>query len=58
MWSIVLLVNSCILTLVSVYFIYSIGMAFLVGAWKGLLIAFIVFIFFCLSEVALGAIAD
>lgn len=58
MWSVVLLVNSFIVSFVALYMVYAFGMAFLVGAWKTFFIALIVFVFFCLSEVAIGAIAD
>ena len=58
MWSIVLLINSFIVSLVGVYLIYSFGMAILVGAWKTFFITLILFIFFCFTEVAIGAIAE
>jgi hypothetical protein len=58
MWSVILLINSFILTFVSLYFIYSIGMAILVGAWKAFFIALITFLFFTFTEVAIGSISE
>ena len=58
MWSIILLINSFVLTFATVYLVYATGMAFLVGAWKAFFIALILFIFFSFTEVAIGSIAE
>ena len=58
MWVTILLFNSIILTIVSTYLVYSIGAAILLSEWRQLVITFILFIFFSLVEIALGAIAE
>ncbi|MCR4325283.1 MAG: hypothetical protein NUV59_00545 [Patescibacteria group bacterium] len=56
MWNLLLVINSVILSLVTIYFIYSIGAGLILGAWKQLLLAFFLFVFFALTQIALAAI--
>ena len=56
MWSLILAINSVILSLISVYFVYSIGAAFLLGEWKQLLFVLLTWLFFVFTEIAIGAI--
>lgn len=58
MWGTVLLINSVLLSLASLYLVYSIGAAVLLGEWKAFLIALLICIFLGFAEVALGAIAE
>ena len=58
MWDIILHVNGVLFSLASVYLIYSIGAAILLGEWKAFLITLILCIFFGFAEVALGALAE
>ena len=51
-----MLINSIFLTLASLFLIYSIGAALIRGQWKELLVAFLVFAFLGVSQVAIGAI--
>ena len=56
MWQVILLVNSILLAIVSVFLVYAVGAALILGLWKQLLLVLFVFIFFALTEIALGAI--
>ena len=56
MWNLILFINSIILSLVSVFFVYSIGAALILGEWKMLLIVFLMLVFFIFSEIALAAL--
>ena len=58
MWGIVMIANSVLFSLSGVNLVYSIGMALLVGAWKQLLIALLVCIFFGFTQIAVAAIAE
>lgn len=56
MWQIILTVNSVFIVLSSVFFIYSIGAAMILGEWKQLLVAFLVLAFLLLTELVISAI--
>lgn len=58
MWGTILLVNSILFSLVSVYLVYSFGAMILLLQWKPFVIDLLLFIFFGFSTVALGAIAE
>ena len=58
MWSTAIAVNTVLLSLALIYFIYAIFAAILTFAFKELEISFIVVILLTLSEIALSAIAE
>jgi hypothetical protein len=58
MWHTILLVNSVLMSLVSVYLIYTFGAMILLGEWKTFLLVLMLWIFLGFAEVALGAIAE
>jgi hypothetical protein len=58
MWNTILLVNGVLFSIASVYLIYSLGAAILLGEWKLFVITLILCIFFGFAEVALGALAE
>ncbi|MDP2649032.1 MAG: hypothetical protein Q8P19_04010 [bacterium] len=56
MWNLLLIINSVILSLVTMYFIYAIGAALILGAWKELLLALALLAFFIVTQITLAAI--
>jgi len=56
MWEIVMQVNHALFALSAVFLIYSIGTAILMGAWKQLLLAFLLFVFFGILQIVIAAI--
>ena len=58
MWGTILLINSTLLALTSLYFVYSIGAAILLFEWKQMLVMLLLCIFFGFVQIALGALAE
>lgn len=59
MWNIILGVNSFIVVpIVTIFFLYSIGRAFIVGDWKLVVIAFLLLSLALVAEAILGAISE
>ncbi len=58
MWDTLLNVNSVLLTVACVFFIYTLGEGILLWVWKPFLIALLVTIFLFITELILGALAD
>lgn len=58
MWNLIITINSVILTFISVYFVYSIGASIVLGNWKIFVTGLLLFTFFSLVEIALGAINE
>lgn len=56
MWNILITINSVFFCIASVFFIYSIGAALILGEWKQLLLAFLVLVFLGITEVVLAAL--
>jgi hypothetical protein len=59
MWNIILGVNSfVVMPIVTIFFLYSIGRAFLTWDWKLVVIAFILLALGMIAEVVLGALSE
>ncbi len=56
MWNIAVIINSVFLALSTVFFIYSIGAALILGQWKLLLLAFLLFVFLGITQIVLAAL--
>lgn len=56
MWQILLTINSVLLSLSTVYLIYSVGAALILGHWKALLISFLITAFLVFIELTIAAI--
>ena len=56
MWNILITINSVFVCVTSVFFIYSIGAGIILGEWKQLLLALLLLVFFCITEVILAAL--
>lgn len=58
MWDTLLNVNSVLLTISSVFLLYTLGEGILLWTWKPFLIALLVTLFLGATELILGALAD
>jgi len=58
MWGTLILINSILLSLVSLYLVYSIGAMILLLEWKPFILTLIIFIFLGFAEVVLAGIAE
>lgn len=58
MWDTLLNINSVLLTISCLFFIYTLGEGILLWTWKPFLIALLVTIFFFTTELIFGALAD
>jgi hypothetical protein len=58
MWGNLILINAVFWVLSAMYLIYSVGTAILMGQWKQLLLALLLFIFLSVAEIALAAMAE
>ena len=56
MWNIIMVINSVFLVIVTTFFIYSIGAGIILGEWKQLLLAFLLFVFLCITQVVIAAL--
>ena len=58
MWDTLLNVNSALLTLAVLYFLYALGIGILEWTWKPFVIALLITLFLGLTELILGALAE
>lgn len=58
MWGLVLLFNSILLSLASLYLVYSFGAAIILWSWKPFFIAVVLVIFLWLTEIAFAALNE
>lgn len=58
MWSTILLINSIVFSLASVYLVYSFGAMILLLEWKPFVLTLVVCIFLGFAEIALAAISE
>ncbi len=56
MWNIIMIVNSVLLAIATFFLIFSAGAALILGDWKQLLLAALLFLFLCISQVAIAAL--
>ena len=56
MWNVLIIINSVFLTVATTFLVYAVGAAIILGEWKQLLIAFLVFVFLGIVEVVLAAL--
>ncbi len=58
MWGTLILINSVLLSLCSLFLVYAIGAAILLSQWKQLLLVFMLCIFLIIAQIALAAMAE
>ena len=56
MWNILMVINSVLLAIATTFLVYAVGAGIILGEWKQLLVAFLVFVFLGVAEVAIAAI--
>ena len=56
MWNIIMVVNSVFLALAATFLIYTTGAAIILGEWKLVLLALLLFIFLGITQIAIAAI--
>jgi len=58
MWNTVMGINTILFVLASIFLVYAIGAAILTGAWKQLLVAFILFVITIIAEIIFASLSN